>query len=254
MKTVQEEEERGSASLCLSSTKRPPRVLRDNAGSQKSLCVSELPQLFSKSDRRSSLLLLGRSGGSRYDNSSSGLASSGRSCKDEGMTRSIWSGIQGDRLFKTGSEHFCSMSGLTSKEGSGISDPAWLSKLLEGLKARSPCGWLLGPGCCGCCCCWGGGACRDGWGGPLWCSCCPDWLPGCGDACKLCCIWPCDWSLPAEWGICGERVQILRYTVIPDHVDGLEKGSAECLTSWKLNSSFGWWTYLGLKEYFRWIS
>lgn len=82
MKTVQEEEEKGSASLCLSSTERPPWVLRDTAGSQKSLCVSELPQLFSKSDRRSSLLLLGRSGGSRYDNSSSGFASSGRSCKE----------------------------------------------------------------------------------------------------------------------------------------------------------------------------
>lgn len=27
--------------------------------------------------------------------------------------------------------------GLTSKDGSGMSDPAWLSKLLEGLKARS---------------------------------------------------------------------------------------------------------------------
>lgn len=104
MKTVQEEEEKGSASLCLSSTERPPWGLRETAGSQRSSCVSELPQLFSKSDRRSSLLLLGRSGGSRYDNSSSGLASSGR----------------------------------RSKDGSGMSDPAWLSKLLEGLKARSP--------------------------------------------------------------------------------------------------------------------
>lgn len=81
MKTVQDEEEKGSASLCLSSTERPPWVLRETASSQKSSCVSELPQLFSKSDRRSSLLLLGRSGGSRYDNSSSGLASSGSSCK-----------------------------------------------------------------------------------------------------------------------------------------------------------------------------
>lgn len=36
-------------------------------------------QLFSKRDRRSSLLLLGRSGGSRYERSSSGFVSSGRS-------------------------------------------------------------------------------------------------------------------------------------------------------------------------------
>lgn len=211
MKTVQEEEEKGSASLCLSSTERPPRVLRDTAGSQKSLCVSELPQLFSKSDRRSSLLLLGRSGGSRYDNSSSGFASSGRSCKDEGVTRNIWSGVKVNRdYYARLALNISAVSGLTSKDGSGMSDPAWLSKLLEGLKARSPWGWLLGPGCCCCCCCWGGGACRDGWGGPLWCSCCPDWLPGCGDACKLCCNGPCDWSLPAEWGICGERGKILR--------------------------------------------
>ena len=39
---------------------------------------------------------------------------------------------------------------LTSKEGSGMSDPDPLSRLLEGLKDRSPCGWLLGPGCCCC--------------------------------------------------------------------------------------------------------
>lgn len=38
-------------------------------------------QLFSKRDRRSSLLLLGRSGGSRYERSSSGFVSSGRSWK-----------------------------------------------------------------------------------------------------------------------------------------------------------------------------
>lgn len=49
----------------------------------KCSCVSGTPQLFSKSDRRSSLLLLGRSGGSRYERSSSGLASSGSSCGEE---------------------------------------------------------------------------------------------------------------------------------------------------------------------------
>lgn len=38
-------------------------------------------QLFSNRDRRSSLLLLGRSGGSRYERSSSGFVSSGRSWK-----------------------------------------------------------------------------------------------------------------------------------------------------------------------------
>lgn len=113
MKTVQEEEVKGSASLCLSSTERPPCVLGGNCR-QSEKFVSDLPQLFSKSDRRSSLLLLGRSGGSRYDNSSSGLASSGR----------------------------------RSKEGSGMSDTPWLSKLLEGLKDRSLWGWLLGPGGC----------------------------------------------------------------------------------------------------------
>ncbi len=102
--------------------------------------VSDLPRLFSKSDRRSSLLLLGRSGGSRYDNSSSGLASSGRSCKDK---RKIGSSTQvnADHL----SLALKTSAGLTSKDGSGMSDPAWLSKLLEGLKARSPWAWLLGP-------------------------------------------------------------------------------------------------------------
>lgn len=54
--------------------------------SEKFYVCLKLPQLFSKSDRRSSLLLLGRSGGSRYDSSSSGLASSGRSWKGEGKT------------------------------------------------------------------------------------------------------------------------------------------------------------------------
>lgn len=56
---------------------------RGTAGlSEKFICVTlNGPQLFSNSDRRSSLLLLGRSGGSRYDNSSSGFASSGRSCE-----------------------------------------------------------------------------------------------------------------------------------------------------------------------------
>lgn len=68
-----------------------PGFLRETAGSQKSLCES--PQLFSKSDRRSSLLLLGRSGGSRYDNSSSGLASSGSSCKGEEMITKLWLGV-----------------------------------------------------------------------------------------------------------------------------------------------------------------
>jgi len=95
MKTVQEEEEKGSASLCLSSTERPPRVPGgggETADSQKSLCVPELPQLFSKSDRRSSLLLLGRSGGSRYDKSSSGLASSGRSWKEGGRVGLVTGG------------------------------------------------------------------------------------------------------------------------------------------------------------------
>lgn len=83
MKAVQEEEEKGSASLCLSSTERPPPGSRGGncRQSEKFMVCLNLPQLFSKSDRRSSLLLLGRSGGSRYDNSSSGLASSGRSCK-----------------------------------------------------------------------------------------------------------------------------------------------------------------------------
>lgn len=38
-------------------------------------------QLFSKRDRRSSLLLLGKSGGSRYESSSSGFVSSGSSYK-----------------------------------------------------------------------------------------------------------------------------------------------------------------------------
>lgn len=85
MKTVQEEEEKGSASLRLSSTERPPpRALCRQ--SEKFYVSLKLPQLFSKSDRRSSLLLLGRSGGSRYDSSSSGLASSGRSWKGEGKT------------------------------------------------------------------------------------------------------------------------------------------------------------------------
>lgn len=44
-------------------------------------------QLFSKRDRRSSLLLLGRSGGSRYERSSSGFVSSGRrSSEGSGMS------------------------------------------------------------------------------------------------------------------------------------------------------------------------
>lgn len=81
MKPVHEEEEKGSASLCLSSTEQPAH---GGGGTvSKCSCVSAMPQLFSKSDRRSSLLLLGRSGGSRYDSSSSGLASSGRSCEEE---------------------------------------------------------------------------------------------------------------------------------------------------------------------------
>lgn len=63
----------------------------------KCSCVSGKPQLFSKSDRRSSLLLLGRSGGSRYDSSSSGLASSGRSCEEK--KHNIQSGVQIFQIF-----------------------------------------------------------------------------------------------------------------------------------------------------------
>lgn len=94
----------------------------------------ETPQLFSKSDRRSSLLLLGRSGGSRYDSSSSGLASSGRSCEEKNTQDSA-------RWFQMSHrpKPFQRCSGLTSNDGSGMSEPAWLSKLLEeGLKDRSP--------------------------------------------------------------------------------------------------------------------
>lgn len=87
----------------------------------------EGPQLFSNSERRSSLLLLGRSGGSKYESSSSGFANSGR----------------------------------RSKDGSGMSDPD-ASRPLPGVNDRSPWGWL--PGVCGCCCggcggCCGGGTC-----------------------------------------------------------------------------------------------
>lgn len=61
------------------------------------------PQLFSNNDRRSSLLLLGRSGGSKYESSSSGFANSGR----------------------------------RSKDGSGMSEPD-ASRLLLGVNERSP--------------------------------------------------------------------------------------------------------------------
>lgn len=121
-------------------------------------------QLFSKRDRRSSLLLLGKSGGSRYESSSSGFVS----------------------------------SGSRSSEGSGMSGapcpPAWPSKAEEGLKGRSLCGWLLEAA---------GGGCRDCWvGGPLWCNGCPDWLLGWG-TCKPCCMEVWDWSVLPGWGICG---------------------------------------------------
>lgn len=54
---------------------------RDGPDGQRGL------QLFSKRDRRSSLLLLGRSGGSRYERSSSGFVSSGRrSSEGSGMS------------------------------------------------------------------------------------------------------------------------------------------------------------------------
>lgn len=71
------------------------QVLNDGPGfsgklqAVRKVYVSDSSQLFSKSDRRSSLLLLGRSGGSRYDNSSSGLASSGSSCKVEEMINTL---------------------------------------------------------------------------------------------------------------------------------------------------------------------
>lgn len=104
---------KGSASLCLSTA-----ILALVAQSPyKSLLMVRWPwpQLFSNSERRSSLLLLGRSGGSKYESSSSGFANSGR----------------------------------RSKDGSGMSDPD-ASKPFPGVNDRSPWGWL--PGVCGCCC------------------------------------------------------------------------------------------------------
>lgn len=62
----------------------------------------------------------------------------------EGRTTKIcYVNIQGISLHQllNMSDYRCEDSdcfrGLTSKDGSGMSDPAWLSKLLEGLKARS---------------------------------------------------------------------------------------------------------------------
>lgn len=82
MKTVHEEEERGECIFVF---------IGRHFGSSGSEFVQfqtvfvvrrKGPQLFSNSERRSSLLLFGRSGGSKYESSSSGFASSGRRSKD----------------------------------------------------------------------------------------------------------------------------------------------------------------------------
>lgn len=168
-KTVHEEEERGE---CIFVFFRPPfwlEWLRVCALSVRRT-IGKWPQLFSNSERRSSLLLLGRSGGSKYERSSSGFANSGR----------------------------------RSKEGSGMSDPD-VSRLLPGVNDRSPWGWLLGVcGCCGCGGCWGGGTCLWG-GGPLCTNGCPDWPPGCKECpdwppgCKECPDWPTGCKECPDW-------------------------------------------------------
>lgn len=85
-----------------SALRRPTQGWSEDTGSQwESVCGADREgaewggmapaegglQLFSKRDRRSSLLLLGRSGGSRYERSSSGFVSSGRrSSEGSGMS------------------------------------------------------------------------------------------------------------------------------------------------------------------------
>lgn len=149
VKSVHEEEEKGSASLCLSSTEQLAHGGMVGSGAQ-SRNVRVCPERLSCFRRA----IVGR-----HCYCSGGPEGPGMTAAHPG-----WPALEGAvrrtdaifsqmlrfsivTFFKNTDEfnyqklfsHSQQWSGLTSNEGSGMSDPAWLSKLLEeGLKDRSP--------------------------------------------------------------------------------------------------------------------